>query len=208
MQQYLAAIRPIVASQIDLPDRALRASNASQDKLSQTLKQKPNPAAKRSSIPKKAATTVPEKTKEAARTPVSNSKRAASLAAAPVGKPSTISLKTKMPAAPAQRPLNERTFSTTSTVQPGDSISAVNGPSKVTPGQMKVGPAAAKSISRTSKTATSPAEPTTSKAANTAKNVTIDPAMLMRMKAGNKTAEQKSARVNPQVLAKMKAKNG
>jgi hypothetical protein len=205
VQQYVTAIRPAAAGQISLPDRALRISNVAKGDSSLRSNRKPGNQVQKSPLPQKAATTAPEGTRNLQKQPLTNSKRAASLAAAPTtkavaAKPTAVAAK-----APAPRPPNGRRFSNTSTVKPGDSISAVNAPTKQMPERQKIKPNTVKDKNPTKKANQSTATSSQNSTVKPAKNVSIDPAMLMRMKAGKKDTQPKRVHIDPQTLAKMKA---
>lgn len=206
VQQYVAAIRPMIDQQVKLPEHALKVSNAGKGEFSLRSNQKPGPLVqKKPALPKKAATEVPEKTPGAAKANI-KVKRAESAAPAPVAvkpviaKPSAKPLPVRATKnTTTKRPPNGRTFSSTSTVHPGDSISAVNAPTTTT------GTATARKP---------PSKPVVKKpeakdqTAAASKGVSIDPAMLMRMKAGKKdSSSPKNVKVDPLVLARMRASN-
>jgi 1-acyl-sn-glycerol-3-phosphate acyltransferase len=222
VQQYVQAIRPVVEKQVNLPENALRISNAGKGEFSPRSNQKPGTLTqKKPAVVKKAATTVPDKPPpQAPKAGAATVKRATSAApAAPASKPlgtkpagvaKPIAMKPTVNTAP-KRPQNGRTFSSTSTVHPHDSISAVNVPTTNT----TLSPAAKRRLSAkpplVKKTV-----PTTQPAAGkdatlpTSKSVNVDPVMLMRMKAGKGTTpkQPKNVSVDPAMLARMKAGNG
>ena len=204
VQQYVAAIRPMIEQQVNLPNQALRASNAGKGEFSLRSNQKPGPLVQRKSAPKKAATTVPDKAK-AGTTTVKKANSAAP--AAPTGKTAPMKAVSK----PMQkRPPNGRTFSSTSTVHPHDSISAVNAPTSTgttkTPTARPVPATKKTGVAASPKAAATPIK-TAQQPPQSAKNVSIDPAMLMRMKGGGKSEppKPKGVKVDPSVLARMKA---
>jgi len=223
IQQYVKAIRPYVEQQVALPDKALRASNAGKGEFSPRSNQKPGPLVQKLPPAKKAATTVGgDKAKSSPQKQMPTTARAKSAApAAPVVKtvPQKANAAVDKPKPIAKRPQKTRTFSSTSTVHPHDSISAVGAPTSTgNPPTTTTKPAStAKPVTAKKPQAATPIAGANNKAipktpATAPKNVSIDPAMLMRMKSGGGTvkkepAAQKKVQVDPGVLSKMRAGN-
>jgi hypothetical protein len=218
LQQYVQAIRPVVEKQVNLPENAPRLSNAGQGEFSFRSNHKPNTLMhKKPRVAKKAATTVSDKPKAAASPNKAGGTTLGLATSAAHAAPILKILASKPTPAPKigagmksevaqKRPPNGRTFSSTSTVHPGDSISAVNAPRTNIPttSAAKDRGSAKPSIKKTAAAAAAAA----AKGDNAAisKGVNVDPAMLMRMKAGkNESSTPKNVQVDPRVLAKMKA---
>lgn len=197
VQQYVAAIRPVVEKQIDLPKDALRFSNAGKGDFSLRSNQKPGPLVQKLPIPRKAATTVPDKSKSSP-VAVKKAMSAAPIARATPGKPAA---RIPMGASTLKRPPKPRTFSSTSTVHPGDSISAVNAPTTTAQSTVVKKPLSAR---RTPLGTVKPIPQTNKTTPQT--NVSIDPAMLMRMKSTKQgPIAPKKVQIDPKALAQMKA---